>query len=348
MASMERLLAALQKLGLDPATAETERVAPLLYFASPEEASPVLRRAYYESAARNVLLLDALDELTRVFASRGLRPVFVKGADFARNLYSSPALRPMGDLDVWVAPEELAEPKASCVPGLSARHSGDVERAQPRRPPRALYVAGVRGDIALDLHWSLVGHATDRRVPSLEWFRRRTAGDRLDATASLLYLAAHMKLQHYDERPPLIWLADFYLLSQKSEIDWPALFDAATAFRWEAALAATAAEVEARLGLELPAPLKAHARTSTMPIPERKGGPEHAWSELRALPFVGRVALARAILLPTPSYVRFRYRPRPSWTWPLFYPVRWAHIVQGALSLAVKGHRTRPVLGEIP
>ncbi len=349
MASMERLLAALRKLDLDPQTAETERVAPLLYFAAPEGTSPILRKAYYESAARNVLLLDALDEVSLAFASRGVRPIFLKGADFARNLYSMAALRPMGDLDVWVAPEELARAETvlaslgyrPAIPEMSKGINRAVRHAR-------LYVAGVRGDVALDLHWSLVGHATDRRVPSLEWFRRRTVGDRLEATASLLYLAAHMKLQHYDERPLLIWLADFYLLAQEPEVDWQALSDAARAFQWETALCATAAEVEARLGLELPPALKAFARASTMPIPERKGHPEHAWAELRALPFVGRAALARAILFPSPSYVRFRYRPRPSWTWPLFYPVRWAHVVHGALSLALKGHRSRPVLGEIP
>jgi hypothetical protein len=346
---MEPLLAALQNLRLDPRTAETERVAPLLYFAAPEGASPILRKAYYDSAARNVLLLDALDEVTLDFESRGVHAIVVKGADFARNIYPLAALRPMGDLDVWVSPEELPEAERvlaslgyrSAIPEMSKGLNRAVRHAR-------LYFAGVRGDIAFDLHWSLVGHASDRRVPSLAWFRQRRTGDRLDTTASLLYLAAHMKLQHYDERPPLIWLVDFYLLSQEPGVDWPALFDAAKVFHWEAALAATAAEVEARLGLELPPPLKAQARASTIPIPERKGGPEHAWTELQALPFVGRAALARAILFPSPSYLRFRYRPRPSWTWPLYYPVRWARVVQGAVSLAFKGYRSRPVVGETP
>ncbi len=107
MSPMERLLGALRSLSLDPETAMAERVAPLLYVDAPEGASPILRKAYYESAARNLLLFEALDELTVDFDARGLRPVILKGADFARRLYPSPAVRPMSDLDLWVRPEEV-------------------------------------------------------------------------------------------------------------------------------------------------------------------------------------------------------------------------------------------------
>ena len=348
-APMERLLAALQSLALDSEAAAAERVAPLLYFGSPATASPALQKAYYESAARNVLLLDALDELTSAFASRGVRPVLLKGADFATSLYPSAALRPMSDLDLWVAPEDvtLAENALAslgyrpAVPEMTKGLARAIRHAQ-------LYVSGTRGDVAVDLHWSLVGHDTDRRAPSLDWFRSRTRHSRLDPTASLLYLAAHMKLQHYDERIPLIWLSDFYLLSQRPEMEWEALFTAARSFRWETGLAATAAEVSARLGLELPPPLAAYARTTPMAIPEHKGGPERAWNELSTLSFRGRAALLKAYLFPSPSYVRFRYRPRPAWTWPLCYPKRWAQILLSAASLAVKPRRSRPLLGETP
>jgi len=349
---MEPLLAALRGLALDSETATAERVAPLLYFGSRGAGSPALRRVYYESAARNVLLFDALDELTAALASRGVRPVLLKGADFATSLYPSAALRPMSDLDLWVATEEvtLAESALASLGYRPAVPEMTQGLARAIRHAR-LYVSGTRGDVAVDLHWSLVGHDTDRRAPSLDWFRSRcvvSRASRLDATASLLYLAGHMKLQHYDERLPLIWLSDFYLLSLRSEVNWQALFEAARSFRWEAALAATAAEVEARLGIELPSPLAAYARTVSMAIHDHKGGPERAWNELSTLSFRGRAALLKAYLFPSPSYVRFRYRPRPVWAWPLFYPVRWARLLSSAASLAVKPRRSRPLLGETP
>jgi Uncharacterised nucleotidyltransferase len=347
VAPMERLLAALQSLALDPKAAEAERVAPLLYIGNSAGAAPLLRKAYYESAARNLLLFEALDELTAALASRGTRPVLLKGADFARTLYPSTALRPMGDLDLWVSPEEVACAESVLAslgyrPGVPEMTPGLARAIRHAR----LYVGGARGDVAIDLHWSLVGHSTDRRAPSLDWFRSRTRDSRLDATASLLYLAAHMKLQHYDEHPPLIWLSDFYLLSHQPDVEWEELFQAARSFRWEAALAATADDVSGRLGLELPSPLAACARPFFVSIPERKGGPERAWNELSTLSFQGRAALLKAYLFPSPSYVRFRYRPRPAWTWPLFYPVRWGRLLSSAAKLAVRARRTRPLLGE--
>jgi hypothetical protein len=346
---MERLLAALERLSLEPKTAAAERVAPLLYFKAPGRASPVLRKAYYESAANNVLQLDALDELTEAFASSRVRHVVLKGADFARSLYPSAALRPMGDVDLLVAREDASRAGSAlasfgyrpAIPEMSPGLSRAVRHARA-------YVGGAERSVAVDLHWSLVGHETDRRAPSLDWFWRRTVGSRLDPTASLLYLAGHMKLQHYDERPPLIWLSDFYLLSFRPEVDFEALFDAARSFGWEAALAATAAEVEDRLGVELPPPLSTYAQAVPMPIPPQKGGPGYAWTELASLSACGRVALLRALLLPSPAYIRFRYRPRPAWSWPLFYLIRWARLVSGALSLALKPRRSRPLLGGRP
>ncbi len=347
---MEPLLAALRSLALDAETATAERVAPLLYFGSRDTASPALRKAYYESAARNVLLLDALEELTTGLASRGVRPVLLKGADFATRLYPSAALRPMSDLDLWVAPEEVNRAESVLA---SLRYRPAVPEMTPglARAIRhaRLYVSETRGDVAVDLHWSLVGHDTDRRAPSLDWFRSRSVASRssrLDSTGSLLYLAAHMKLQHYDERLPLIWLADFYLLAARPDVDFRALFDAARSFGWDRALAGTAAEVETRLEVALPPPLADYARAVSMAIPNRKGGPERGWNELKTLSFRGRAALLKAYLFPSPSYVRFRYRPRPGWAWPLCYPLRWARLLASAAALAARPRRCRPLLRE--
>ena len=347
MSPTERLLGALRSLSLDPETAAAERVAPLLYLDRPESASPILRKSYYESAAKNLLLLEALDELTGAFAARGVFPVVLKGADFARRLYSDAAMRPMGDLDLWVRPEEvdLAE---SVLASLGYGPVPDMTPGLSRAIRHARLYVGARPGVGVDLHWSLVGHETDRRAPSLDWFQSRVVDSRLDTTASLLYLAAHMKLQHYDERPLLIWLADFFLLSLQPGAEFPALFAAARSFAWESALAATAAEVESRLGVELPSSLAAYARATEVTFPDLKGGPEHAWNELRTLPLRGRASLLRAWALPSPSYVRFRYRPRPAWTWPLYYPVRWARLASSAASLALRPRRSSALFGDVP
>ena len=182
VAPMEGLLAALQRLSLDPETAAAERIAPLLYFGASEGAPPVLRKAYYESAARNLLLLDALDEVTASLVSRGVRPVLLKGADFATSLYPSAALRPMSDLDLWVAPEEVTRAE-SVLASLGYRPAlPEMTRGLARAIRHArLYVSGTRGDVAIDLHWSLVGHDSDReRVSAVIWQFRRLRIDRIE------------------------------------------------------------------------------------------------------------------------------------------------------------------------
>jgi hypothetical protein len=155
-----------------------------------------------------------------------------------------------------------------------------------------------------------------------------------------------MKLQHHDEPPTLLWLSDFYLLSMRPEVDSRALFDAAESFGWEGALAATAYEVQSRLGTEIPAALAAIARP--MPAPNRAPGAEHAWNEFTTLSLRGRSVLLKALLFPSPAYVRFRYRPRPRWSWPLYYLLRWARILTGAASLALRPRRSRTLLGQVP
>ncbi len=39
-----------------------------------------------------------------------------------------------------------------------------------------------------------------------------------------------------------------------------------------------------------------------------------------------------AIAIPSPAYVRWRYKPRPAWLWPLCYPYRWLDILREGLS----------------
>jgi hypothetical protein len=253
----------------------------------------------------------------------------------------------MSDLDLWVAPDEVTGAESvlqtrgyrSWAPDMSPGLSRAIRHAR-------LFVGGARNEVAVDLHWSLVRHDAARTAPYLDWFRSRVVDGRLDPTASLLYLAAHMKLQHHDEPPTLLWLSDFYLLSMRPEVDSRALFDAAESFGWEGALAATAYEVQSRLGTEIPAALAAIARP--MPAPNRAPGAEHAWNEFTTLSLRGRSVLLKALLFPSPAYVRFRYRPRPRWSWPLYYLLRWARILTGAASLALRPRRSRTLLGQVP
>lgn len=254
----------------------------------------------------------------------------------------------MSDLDLWVAPEE-AEATASALEALGlVPFCPEMTSGLNRRIRHARLYVRPGAVLAVDVHWSLVGHASDRRAPSLEWFRGRvvergtTPLPVLDDTAGLLYLAAHAKLQHWDERAPLLWMVDFFLASHR-DVEWEPLFAAAERFRWSAALAAMAREAEERLEIALPDTLRSFAFAQPLAPaaapPDRRGGPERAVKELFDLDWRGRVALVRSYLFPSRDYLRFKYRPRASWTWPLLYPARWAGLFASAASLAAKRWR---------
>jgi hypothetical protein len=324
MEPLAQLLSTLRKGFGDRSTsvAVQQGVAPLLHHALAEAGLPSpapLRRAYYETGANNINRLSALDALTQHCPSI----VAIKGIDLARRVYPNIATRPMHDIDVWVADDAISEAERAlaslgyrpAMPEMSKRLTRLVKHAR-------LHVGGPRDSIGIDLHWSLVGHENDRRAPDLEWFRAR-ASSGLEPTAHLLYLAAHMALQHYDDVRPLIWLIDFYLLAHSGEIDWRELRDAAERFGWTRAVASVHYEVEERLRLPLPGDLGPAAASIRCGARVKKGA-ERGWNELNTLDVRGRIALVRAWLFPDPAYLRWRYAPRWSWAWPFYYPVRWA------------------------
>lgn len=319
--------------GLDP---EKERIAPLLFYRTRD---PRFRKAYYDSAAANVVMLDARDEVSEALQARGVSPVLFKGADLADSLYPSPALRPMSDVDLLVAREDV-EVAEHVLARLGFR---------PFAPEMAPGVARltkharlfVREDgAAVDLHWSLVGHEADTRAPKLEWFRERVVSDpqrrfsRFEPTAHLLYLAAHMTLQHYDDTPSLLWLVDFALLAQDTSVRWNELYQAADRFGWTDAVAETSREVETRLSLRV-APALPASQSTEIPAPA-KGSPERALREIGSLGLAGRLALMKGYLLPAPAYIKWRYHSRRRWSWPLYYLVRWGQIARSVAGLSAK------------
>ena len=323
------------------ALAEAERLAPLLYYgylrsgwpdSIPEEDRRALRRAYYRTAGKNVELLSALSDVTEALLDVGIEPVAFKGATLASTVYPNVALRPMGDVDILVRPDQGAAAEATLERAGYRPWAPDMTKGLSRRTRHArLYVGGPNDTVNIDLHWSLVGHSGDERAPHRAWVERSVEDGALSDTAHLLYLAAHMKLQHYDETIPLLWLVDFYRLATIGSIDWDVLRRDAIELGWLDAVAASARDTRERLGVALPAPLDAWADDAT-PEPTlhedgARNAPERVLNELSTASWRARMSLARAYVLPSPSYVKFRYRPQPAWLWPLCYPRRWLSIV---------------------
>jgi hypothetical protein len=77
----------------------------------------------------------------------------------------------------------------------------------------------------------------------------------LTPTAHLLYLCAHLMLQHGEARSPLRWFYDIHLLVTREgqRIDWDELVVRAQEFHWAPAVQAALAGTAARFATPLPA-----------------------------------------------------------------------------------------------
>jgi len=56
------------------------------------------------------------------------------------------------------------------------------------------------------------------------------------------------------------------------------------------------------------------------------------WDALMALNWRTRLRLAWGVACPSPAYMRWRYKPQPTWLWPLYHPYRWFNILGDGLA----------------
>ena len=304
------------------------------------------------SAVRNALLFRQLEQVLRALSAAGIPVVLLKGADLAHSLYPAPGLRKMGDLDLLV-------PQARFTKALQLVHALGYHEYLPDAAPRLSQLLSNHAHLRkeghgmpiLELHRTLVAPDTFRHAAPMDWFwanlePSRYWNDRIAAqkvfslnpTANLLYLSAHLMLQHGGERASLHWLLDVQRLVARrgGEIDWAALLTQAGAFGWSGALRAALESAQECFPLALPDGLLAALQAQpgahdalvdlkAEPAPTRTLG---EWKKLSALGWGGRLRLLLALVFPAPAYMRWRYRPQPAWLWPLYYPYRWWDIAR--------------------
>ena len=347
-------------------TAQQQRVAPLLYHelescgwpeSTPSHLVRQLKSAYYGASGLNLMLYEELARVLHALESRAgvARVVLLKGVALASTLYPDLALRPMSDLDLLI-PREQIPAATDALRGL-----GYSEFSPEMAPGLAEVVhyhaalhGGPHGSIGVELHWGLIAGETDWRSPSIEWFWKETepwawegpTAGRLEAlqlkpTAHLLYLTAHLLLQHGAAQAQLVWYYDVHLMASRwaSRIDWEELASRARALRWAAALAGALQASQELFATPLPDGFLDSLAPEDDPAASRLvqsksaslGRGARVWGELSSLGWRGRWRLVRSILLPSPSYVRWRYAPRPGWLWPLCYPYRWGVVALEAV-----------------
>ncbi len=338
-----------------------------------------LERSRAGSIARTLLIYDELCRILTAFSEAGVGEVsgtrakahsahsvvVLKGADLAVTLYPSIALRPMGDLDLLVPSESLT----SAAQALSAlgyrRDQPDLAFGHNRLVGHAMtMVGGPRDSVIVDLHWGLVSGDSDWRSPAIDWFWEQTEQWRqtrdgmrqengtlnlprsfchLRPSANLLYLSAHLMLQHGGSEARLLWFYDLHLLVSRhgSRIDWDELLKQARRFRWSSALFRALERTERHFDTTLPegylSTLAAEREPRGTRLVQRMSRADRpsgmvVWEEMMCLSWAARVRFVWDHCFPAVEYMKWRYDPHPRWLLPLCYPYRWGVIVAAGLS----------------
>ena len=332
------------------------RVAPILYrrltdaaIEAPAFAGKALRNEYYQCAAKNLVILEELERILASIRIDEASVLVLKGGALARELYSSPALRPMSDLDLLVHDEDFDEWHAALCE-LGYRDGVPEMAAGLDKSARfqVTMVGGPRDQVVVELHRSIVAGQGDWRAPDMDWFweqseplvpnedGRRVNARQLNPTANLIYLAAHAMLQHGASEMRILWLVDIdELIRRRAEgIDWDAAIEAAARFGWSGACAMVIDTL--REWLATPVPERFRARFEIGPHRSRELLRSKAsqpasrgvmvWRELACLEWRERLKMMGAIVFPSPSYLRWRY-PNFGSLWIIGYPYRWMKVL---------------------
>jgi hypothetical protein len=244
--------------------------------ALPEKMRSDLRAVYYAAAADAELHRRELAMVLKTLNAAGLPPVVFKGAALAFGVYTDPAFRTMGDLDVWVMDDmERARQVLEAI-GYRSFH-------KPDRPPAlmALY----QGEIGLqhrdseyglvELHWGIFPGEWLRRaarVSDLQAIHARTATTRLaDEPAlvlspedAIIQSAVHAAVNHQMSLFALRTLIDVAMTARNSTVDWLAIVQRARAWRVATAVWLVLSLAVDLIGLEEAAEAVRHLQPSTL------------------------------------------------------------------------------------
>jgi hypothetical protein len=144
------------------ALAQRHNVAPVLYarlkkrgITLPPAIAEQLRQNYLVSATRNLHLFQELGKILRALQAADIPVIPLKGACLAEAVYGNIALRPMGDVDLLVKPDDLAKALAVlCTLGYVAANPFEIESV--RQVSNHMPPLSKRGGVTLEIHWTIV------------------------------------------------------------------------------------------------------------------------------------------------------------------------------------------------
>lgn len=208
-----------------------------------EEFSLCLHSAFYAAVGDADLHQRELQTVLRALHIKGLAAVAFKGAALAHAVYPDVACRPMGDIDLWLRTDQMAEAAAALEQrGYRPQHKPTRPLALMIRARNELPMYGTRsGSGLVELHWGV--------FPG-EWLQRTTQVDEsglwaraipatlagqpaliLSPEDNVIQVAVHQAVNHNMSAPWLRGLMDIALLARHYPIDWNVIVQRARTWR---------------------------------------------------------------------------------------------------------------------
>ncbi len=235
--------------------AAQHRLRPLLHSRASAMGWPVpaamhenWRMAHRRAALEALRQRAELERIGGILGAAGVRVAVLKGGAFVWNGWLDPALRPMRDLDLLVAP--ALAPRADALLRAAGFAGGAGEAGGKHLPPLISPIG-----VWVELHLHLYDTFDPAQAAAEAAFAARALGRAgpgvapgvlaLGTTDTLLHLILHAVRDHQFNNGPLL-LTDLAVLTADGQIDWALFWTEA-----EALGAVRAAQLALRLGEEL-------------------------------------------------------------------------------------------------
>ncbi|MFN2159650.1 MAG: nucleotidyltransferase family protein, partial [Anaerolineales bacterium] len=241
--------------------AQSHRLGPLLFWSVknanqstrnqiPGDVNEQLLLMYVQSTRRNLNLFRESARFLDLLDQQNIMTIVLKGTSLANTVYEDNGLRPMTDIDLLIPEENLCaavdmakslgyyDPFPEAGPGLKKILSHHVYLIKEKQ-----------SSVQMELHHTLLGGDAFRYSVPVDWFFTQVEPFRfqyqdknqkqlkdeyrnvfkLNPAAQLLFLTAHITLQHGLNASPLIWFYDLDRICriEADRIDWNLLLEKA-------------------------------------------------------------------------------------------------------------------------
>ncbi len=320
--------------------ARQHNIAPLVYATLRDESatlppwvSKALRSSYYQAARRNALLYDELTAIVRAFDEAEIPVILLKGAALAQGTYGNVALRPMGDLDLLVRSDMMAQAEAL----LSLRGYLVLDGSDSHLRHMTLRHPQSSSGTHVEVHRHVVSSPYYRTAIPEDWLWRDPGAlvvDGLPALslspeATIIHSCLHF-LDHTGTKGTLLWLCDVAEVARKKDVDWDALARAVREYRITLPVRSLLLTCRETLGVSPPDRIMDGLLAARPGFVEKKAyqfclsGSRSTASktlfDFLATPGLrARARLLSARLFPPRAYIMARYRVRSPALLPYYY-----------------------------